>query len=66
MYQCKSGRHWWLHADDAAKCCNGYKRILIVPQPGEHLPADARNIQHVAGTLTGHVWMSEQELQTDA
>ena len=28
MNTCQSGRHTWLSATDAARCCNGYRREL--------------------------------------
>jgi len=27
--KCKSGLHAWTNADDAAKCCNGFKHQLM-------------------------------------
>jgi hypothetical protein len=28
--KCKSGRHEWINPEDAAKCCNGYRRVLEI------------------------------------
>jgi len=30
MARCKSGQHEWLDPADAAKCCNGWRRVLLV------------------------------------
>jgi hypothetical protein len=30
MVKCKSGRHEWLFEEDAQKCCNGYRRVLVI------------------------------------
>ena len=27
---CKSGKHAWTRESDAAKCCNGFKRVLCL------------------------------------
>ena len=27
-HYCKSGRHYWTKPENAARCCNGYNRIL--------------------------------------
>lgn len=32
-YECKTKRHVWFNREDAEKCCNGYKRILVVDSP---------------------------------
>jgi hypothetical protein len=29
-YKCKSGQHAWLFREDAEKCCNGFRRILMI------------------------------------
>ncbi len=30
MFECVSGRHVWMAAEDAARCCNGFVRCLAV------------------------------------
>ena len=30
MSICKSGQHNWLFPEDAKKCCNGYRRVLVI------------------------------------
>lgn len=30
---CKSGKHYWLDETSARKCCNGWRRVLVVPHP---------------------------------
>lgn len=47
MARCKSGRHEWTRAEDAERCCNGYKRVLL-------LGADVREASTLGhGTLEG-------------
>ncbi len=29
-YLCKSGKHTWLSKADADKCCNGFRRMLVI------------------------------------
>lgn len=49
MYKCASGRHYWTNPDDAAKCCNGYERQLL-------LGKDALGCDHFCGALEGTVY----------
>jgi len=56
MFQCKSGNHWWLGQADAEKCCNGFKRVLIVAEPGEQLPADAKPVRQISEARCGFTW----------
>jgi hypothetical protein len=37
LYGCRSGSHTWITAADAAKCCNGWRRELVIEQPGVSL-----------------------------
>ncbi len=30
MHKCKSGQHLWLFKEDADKCCNGFRRVLVI------------------------------------
>lgn len=30
MARCKSGKHEWSNPADAAKCCNGWHRVLVL------------------------------------
>lgn len=59
-HKCKSGRHVWTRQEDAAKCCNGYRRVLILGDTakadriaGEPLPG---------GVLYGFAWAKGGEL----
>jgi hypothetical protein len=56
MMLCKSGRHYWLDPADAEKCCNGWKRILLLP--GDEEPD--MDIRWVRGEY-GYAWMQEDE-----
>jgi hypothetical protein len=53
MYPCRSGRHTWLDAADAEKCCNpAWRRILVV--------GDVRDATHIIAegdTLLGRRWV---------
>jgi hypothetical protein len=30
LYKWKSGQHAWFSKEDAEKCCNGFRRILVI------------------------------------
>lgn len=47
-YKCKSGRHAWLNRGDADKCCNGYRRVLVL--------GGGANQQMCAGVMIGRAW----------
>jgi hypothetical protein len=32
-HKCKSGQHTWIFKEDAEKCCNGFRRILVFNDP---------------------------------
>ncbi len=34
MPKCKSGIHNWLFLEDAEKCCNGFRRVLLIGNVG--------------------------------
>lgn len=48
---CKSGRHFWLNPADADKCCNGYRRILVL--------GGGDNQQEAGGVMCGRAWVAE-------
>jgi hypothetical protein len=54
---CASGRHTWTDPDDAARCCNGWRRQLVVAGPGEALPEGARSVSSLPGARCGFVWV---------
>jgi len=29
-HKCKSGNHAWIFKEDAEKCCNGFRRVLVI------------------------------------
>lgn len=58
MYQCKSGKHWWLSQESAERCCDpAWQRVLVIEQPGERLPAAAENPAAAAGVRYGRAWV---------
>lgn len=56
MYQCKSGRHYWLNPEDADKCCNGFSRVLII--------GAGANPQITDGVIVGRGWIKTDDLPT--
>ena len=48
---CKSGKHFWTSPADAEKCCNGYKRVLVL--------GGGDNQQVAGGVMCGRVWVAE-------
>lgn len=66
MYQCKSGNHWWLSAENAERCCNPeWRRILVIAQPGQALPAEVHGVSQAAGVLCGRQWVRASELESE-
>ena len=67
MHQCKSGRHWWLSAESAERCCNSaWRRVLVVQQHGQALPADAESVSSAAGVLYGRQWVKSEVNSLDS
>ncbi len=63
MYFCKSKKHVWSNKEDAEKCCNGYKRVLVVRNINdEALPEDAKavKIDPETGMQWGRIWVKEE------
>lgn len=57
--RCKSGRHEWTDERDAAKCCNGWRRVLAIgPQL---LPEDRRAGILPGPSLYGYQWVLASE-----
>ena len=52
MFPCTSGKHYWTHADDAQKCCNGYVRILVL--------GGGENAQLIEGVVAGRAWVKQE------
>ena len=49
MHLCKSGKHRWTNQDDAEKCCNGYRRVLVI--------GGGTNQQPAGGVMCGRRWV---------
>lgn len=49
---CQSGKHYWLDPISRERCCNGYRRVLVVGEPGD----DRDGMVKVAGTPCAWVW----------
>ncbi|OIQ08688.1 hypothetical protein MOOR_16070 [Moorella thermoacetica] len=58
MYQCKSGKHWWLRMEDAKKCCNGYRRVLCI---GNTRGCDITIYEAETETMYGYKWEKNSE-----
>lgn len=54
VVKCKSGKHWWTQREDAAKCCNGYVRILVI--------GGGDNQQVVEGVVAGRAWVKKEDV----
>ncbi len=53
-YLCKSGLHTWLSKVDAEKCCNGFRRVLII---GSLTGVDRRGADLLPGGMPyGYKW----------
>lgn len=53
-YKCKSGLHAWLFREDAEKCCNGFRRILMI---GSLTEVDRRGADLLPGGMPyGYRW----------
>ena len=61
MHFCKTKRHVWLQKEDAMKCCNGYKRELVM---GDQIPEDAANVQveEDTGVRFCRIWVKVEEV----
>ncbi len=59
MHFCKSRNHVWSNKEDARKCCNGYKRVVVF---GSNIPEDAQNIQYdeKSGVRYARIWLKEE------
>lgn len=58
MYQCKSGKHWWLSQESAKRCCDpAWQRVLVIEQSDDRLPAAAENPAAAAGVRYGRAWV---------
>lgn len=60
MFFCKSKRHVWTDLEDARKCCNGHKRVVVF---GSDVPGDAKNIRRDdrTGIRYARVWVPVEE-----
>ncbi len=58
MFLCRSKNHVWKSREDAAKCCNGYKRVLVT---GKEIPPGTPNIivNKQTGIKYSRIWVKE-------
>ena len=58
MHFCRSKRHVWKHQEDAQKCCNGFKRVVVW---GDNIPDQAENIQinEQTGMKFTRIWVED-------
>ena len=60
---CKSGRHVWIDEESAAKCCNGYRReLVIVQQRSDLLEVQSGTLQYEPESEAwfGRRWVKEE------
>ena len=57
MPYCTTGRHFWTQAEDAEKCCHGYRRILVLAPAVEACDHHTPSMQ-AAGTRYGFRWQA--------
>ena len=62
MYRCRSQKHVWTQKQDAAKCCNGYQRMLLVGATA----LQTEPPQPESGTWTGRAWGRSPAAEHDA
>ena len=64
MVRCKSGLHEWTDEKDAQKCCDGFRRVLMIGDAGiapegcdkmvsDHLPG---------GVRYGYKWVRDDQI----
>jgi hypothetical protein len=61
--RCKSGRHEWSDKEDAAKCCNGFVRILVFPGDTRWPERRSAAYDREARTWYGRAWLPEAETE---
>jgi len=58
-HKCKSGNHTWLFKEDAEKCCNGFRRVLVIGNV-DIAPKDCDRVCHEplpGGVMYGYRWV---------
>ena len=58
-HKCKSGQHTWLFREDAEKCCNGFRRVLVIGKAGMVMK-DCNNVGSEplpGGVMYGYKWV---------
>lgn len=54
-HKCKSGNHAWLSREDAEKCCNGFRRMLVF---NDLLACDRVVSERLPGGVSyGYAWV---------
>lgn len=52
--RCTSGRHEWTNPEDAEKCCEGFKRVLVI---GDTIGCNNHGSSPLpGGTYYGYRW----------
>lgn len=65
MHFCKTKRHVWSKKEDAHKCCNGYKRMMVY---GNDIPENTKgvNTDPETGMSYARVWIKQDEVSEKA
>lgn len=59
MARCRSGHHEWLRPEDAEKCCNGYRRALIIGDVSRCTTLGSTPLP--GGVRYGYRWVRESQ-----
>ena len=59
MFFCRTKRHVWKSPNDADKCCNGYKRIMVC---GSDIPPGTPDVQinSRSGVKFCRIWVRDE------
>ena len=58
-HKCRSGQHAWIFREDAEKCCNGFRRVLVIGN-AVIVMKDCNNVgsEHLpGGVMYGYKWV---------
>jgi len=58
-HKCRSGQHTWIFKEDAEKCCNGFRRMLVIGNAGMVMK-DCNNVGSEllpGGVMYGYKWV---------
>lgn len=64
MVKCKSGLHEWIDEKDAQKCCNGFRRVLVIGSVGIAPEGCDKIVSNLlpGGVIYGYKWVKEDRI----